>query len=421
MGSIVNTGDPSLVAGYRTSRGGTGLVQPRQSSAAQVVAHGDDQSFSVALNFGFEEMNRDFVGRKTIKLSNHGTTASTFNVSHVLPGGSPHTVSLDRSSVTVPARGSAEVGVTLNVPVATAGASNGAGLSFKEVAGIVQLTPAGAADNGGASIRVPYYLVPRALSDVSTKIGRLNGTNPSTVATVTNRQGAIAGDADFYAWGLADRKNPGRASNDVRAVGTQSFAWDATTQLLVFAVNTFDRWSNASTNEFDIYVDVDGDGVDDYVIVGIDQGLVQSGSFNGRMGSFVFSTRSAGASLFFLATAPTDSSTAELPALSSQLCRPAEPCLSASNPRVTYHAVAYDLINGGVNVVAGLAKYNVWSSAISQGGFATVAPHGTDQTNVISVNSAEWRRTPSKGLMIVTLDNKSGETEAQLIEVEVER
>ncbi len=415
--AIVNTGDPSQVARYRSSRGGTGLVQPGKSSVVQVVAHGNDHRFSTALNFGLEEMRADFQRTRSITLKNHGPVAATFNVSQANPAGAPHAVSLGQSSVTVPAQGSAVVDVTLSVPVATAGTSNGPGLSFREVAGIVQFTPANATDNGGATLRVPYYLVPRAQSDVSTRIGRLKGNNPSTVAKVTNRLGAIAGDADFYAWGLEDTQIPGRVSNDVRAVGAQSFDFNGTDQLLIFAVNTFDRWSNASTNEFDIFIDVDGDGIDDYIVIGVDRGLVTSGSFDGRLGAFVFSTRSAGASPNFLATAPTDSSTALLPVLSSQLCRAKEPCLSAANPRISYHARAFDLQNGGVKVVAGTAKYNVWSSAISQGGFATVAPRGSDDSNVISVNSAEWARTPAKGLMIVTLDNKSGKDEAQLIDV----
>jgi minor extracellular serine protease Vpr len=285
------------------------------------------------------------------------------------------------------------------------------------VAGIIQFTPAAPSDNGGATIRVPYYLVPRALSGVATTLGNISRRHPAATATVTNRRGAIAGDADFYAWGLFDPPNPGRVSNDVRAVGVQSFAWDASTQLMVFAVNTWDRWSNAGANEFDIYVDVDGDGVDDYIVVGADEGAVTSGEFNGRLGAFVFSTRSAGASLNFDATAPTDSSVAELPVLSSQLCLPQEPCLSATSPRITYHAVSYDLVNGGQDVVSGSAKFNVWSSAISQGGFVSVAPGATDTSNVITVNPTEWNQTPAKGVMVVTLDNKSGATEAQLVPV----
>jgi hypothetical protein len=63
----------------------------------------------------------------------------------------------------------------------------------------------------------------------------------------------------------------------------------------------------------------------------------------------------------------------------------------------------------------------VWASAISQGGFATVAPGGTDATNVIAVDSAEWALTPAKGLMIVTYDNKSGADEAQLIDVKIKK
>ena len=68
---------------------------------------------------------------------------------------------------------------------------------------------------------------------------------------------------------------------------------------------------NAASNEFDIYVDVNpaaNDG-DDYIIIGVDFGAVTAGVFNGRMAAFVFSTHSAGASVNFFATAPTDSST----------------------------------------------------------------------------------------------------------------
>ena len=418
--AIVNTGDPAKMVGPRISRGGTGLVQPLASTVVQVVARDESNRLSPALSFGFEEMGRDFVGTKTIKIKNHGRAPATFNVSQVRAAGSPHSVALDRTQVTVRGRENAELRVTLTVPVATVAPSNLGGLSFREVAGMVEFTPLSAADNSGIALRVPYYLVPRSLSDVSTRVGSLRGANPSAVATVTNR-GALAGDADFYAWGLSASRVPGRVSNDVRAVGAQSFDFDGAQQLLVFAVNTFDRWSNASTNEFDVNVDVDGDGLDDYVVVGVDQGAVQTGTFNGRLGVFVFSTRSAGATINFLATAPTDSSTALLPVLTSQLCRVGEPCLSAANPRLTYNVVAFDLANGGVKAVPGKAKYNVWSSAISQGGFATVAPGATDTSNVISVNSAEWQLTPAKGLMIVTLDNKSGREEAQLIEVEARR
>jgi subtilisin family serine protease len=437
--AIVNTGRPSGVAGYRTRVGGTGLAQAAGSTATQVVARTEGQRFGASLNFGFAEFSDRFRRTKDISLRNHGSADAIFTVAQAAASGSPHSVSLSTTSVWVPAHGEAEVSVTLDVPAATAGASD----AFHEVAGLIEITPASASDNAGVALRVPYYLVPRALSDVSTSIGKLRGTNPSTIATVTNKRGGISGDADFYAWGIVDKRisgddsesdgeddNTGKASNDVRAIGVQSFPdaipTNRTRRQIIFAINTYNRWSNASTNEFDIFVDVDGDGVDDYVIVGIDQGAVQLGRFNGVMGSFVFSTRSPGASIAFFASAPTDSSTALLPVLSSQLCRKGEPCLSDTpNPRLTYHAESFDLANGGKKVVAGSAKYNPWSSSISfkqgtdPGGFATVAPGATDATVSVSVNSAEANLTPALGVMVVTFDNKSGADEAQLIKVDV--
>ncbi len=208
---IVNTGLPSGVLDYRTSRGGTGLVQPVMSTKSQVSAFADDRRFAVAVNFGFEELKDDFSDRKTIKLKNHGSTAATFNVAQALPAGSPHTVTLNKTSVRVPARGDAEVEMRLKVPAATAGNST----QFREVAGLIQFTPASAADNGNVTLRVPYYMVPRAKSDISTQLGKFQGNDPATVAIVTNKRGVIAGNADFYAW-VSRTRRTGRSARSAR-------------------------------------------------------------------------------------------------------------------------------------------------------------------------------------------------------------
>jgi subtilisin family serine protease len=411
--AIINTADPAGVLNHRISRGGSGLVQPAGSTRTNVVASAG--KFATSLNFGFVQLNSNFSKEREITIRNLGSQDATFTVSQALPAGSPHTVTFDQTTIHVEAGESEDLEVELNVPVATAGASNGSGLSFQEVAGLIVLTPTGS-DNNGISLRVPYYLVPRALSGISTRMGsKLSKKNPVSTANISNR-GAIAGDADFYAWGLSDGRDAGKVSNDVRAVGVQSGAFSATAQFIGFSVNTYERWSNASTNEFDIFVDVNNDGIDDYVVVGVDQGAVQTGSFNGRMGSFVFSTRSPGASIAFFAQAPTDSSTANIFVLSSQLCRTGEPCLNAANPRFTYSAVSFDLANGGVDEVDGTAKYNAWSPAISTFGFQTVDP-GAAAQETIQVNAAEWAQTPALGLMVASLDNKAGSAETQLISV----
>ena len=431
--AIMNTGDPSQVTGttgFRISRGGTGLVQPAKSTVTQVTAKAVGDRFAISVNYGFEELKQDFSKTRTIRLDNHGGSAATFNIGVANAAGSPHSVAITSagivggpvSSITVPAGGSADVNVTLNVPVATVGNSTGStgnAAAFREVAGMVTFTPASASDNSGVTLRVPYYLVPRALSNVSTKLSNFNAAGNAT-ATVTNKGGPIGGIADFYTWGLEDKGEPGRAANDIRSVGVQSWvhpALPATERVIVFAVNVGNRWSNAAVSEYDIDVDVNGDNAADYTVVGVDQGAVQTGTFNGVMGSFVFSTRSPGASLVFLATAPHDSSTILIFVRSAQLCRTGEPCLNAANPRLGYSAIGFDVTETAApDPVDGIAKYNAWSSSISQGDFVGVAPNAT--VNVpITKNAAEWVQTPALGLMIVTHDNKAGVDEAQTIRV----
>jgi hypothetical protein len=411
--AIVNTGAPSLVADYATSRGGTGVVQPARSTQSQVVARSKSSPLGVALNFGYAELAHDFIGTTQLRLHNNGSTPATFKVAQANAAGSPHAVSFSESTITVAPNADAQLVVQLRVPAATAGDSS----AFNDVGGLVQLTPASPSDNAGVALRVPYHLVPHALSDVSTSLGKLtNGANPTTTAKVSNK-GVIAGDADFYAWGLSDAST-GNATNDVRAIGVQSFGTgDPDVALMVFAVNGYNRWSNASVNEFDIYVDVDGDGKDDYVVVGVDDGIVRAGDFNGVRNTFVLS-QGTGAGTFLGASAPTDSSTALLVLTTDQLCLPQDKCLSrTASPRLSYHYVSYDLFRGApMKVGSGLARFNPWNSAISQGGFATVPPRGSASVP-IQVNSAEWALTPAKGVMVVTLDNAAGAQEAQLLGV----
>jgi subtilisin family serine protease len=420
--AIVNTGNPSAIGGlapYRTSRAGSGLVQPVNAVKTDVIAFGDTATST--LNFGFDELNANFSKSRQIKLRNKGGSSATFNIAQTNAAGSPHSIVLGSNSVTIPAGGEATVNVTLNVPVGTAGDSNAAALSFREVAGLVTFTPTGGSNNG-VSLRVPYYLVPRALSGVNVQMQTSVTTgSPSTNANVSNPSGPIAGNVDFYAWGIEDVNDAGTSSTDVRAVGVQSFP-AGSNRTIVFAVNTWDRWSNASTNEFDVLVDVDPANAngDDYAVVGADQGLVQANAFNGRMAAFVFDLKApiAPTSVLFFATARTDSSTALLPISSTQLCVAGNPCLSAENPRFTYHANGFDLRSDFVDIVPGVGSYNAWSSSISQGMFANV-PVGGAGAVPVAITPAEWALTPALGSMIVSLDNKAGKDEAALMPLEL--
>jgi minor extracellular serine protease Vpr len=405
--AIVNTADPAKVSGYSTRIAGAGLIQAPGAVSTQVVATGDPGT--ATLNFGFAEIDKDFHQTKTVQLRNFSKNAVKFTVSTALDSGSPHTATPKRSTVTVPGNGTANVPVELTVPVATAGTS----AAFNDVAGLVTFTPAGSGQNNGVALRVPYYLVPQAVSKVETKLDvnalRKNG---SATATVTNRKGVSSGVADFYAWGLTDTRDRGLASNDLKAVGVQSIPG-----FVGFAISTQRRWSNPAANEFDVYVDVNGDGVDDYDVVGVDYGQLTTGSANGQMATAVFDLRTGAGTVLFFADAPLDSSALILPALVSQLCVSGSPCLSAANPRLTYHVVSFDTVEGTSDTIDGTASYNAFTPAISTGMVDTVAPNAT-VTDTIAIDQAEWAKTPAKGLMIVSHDNESAD-ETQFIPVKL--
>ncbi len=334
--------------------------------------------------------------------------------------GAPHTLTPSGASVTVAPGTFGAVDVTLAVPMATAGDAS----AFREVAGLVRFTPQ-AGGNNGIVLKVPYYLVPRPSSLVDVTVADSTPDTPSftTTATVTNdADAAIAGSADFYAWGLRDGEDADGSPADMRAIGVQSFDIGGGNRLIGFGVSTWNRWSNASTTEFDIFVDVDPQNAngDDYIVVGVDNGAISAGVFNGLFDAFVFSTRSAGASsLAGSLGALTDGSTAFLPILSSQLCRAGEPCLSAANPRFTYNAVGFDLNEEEEDDMPLSAWFNPWTPAIftdNEFDFLTVDPDDSATTDV-TIDRPEWNSTPARGLMVIVNDNTSGEAEAELIEV----
>ena len=215
--AIINTADPSLAGSsttpFRISRGGSGEIQPAKSTKTDVVAYNngggpEGSNFDVAVSFGFEELDHNFSKDGHIRLDNNGSSDATFNIAPTLPQGSPRTITLDKSSVTVPAGKHADVKFRLDVPAATGGAANGSGLSFQEVAGLITFTPAAAGDNHGIALSVPYYLVQRPMSKVEAKVAPGSKLAPGQTATInlTNKADApLAGDADFYAWGLWTR------------------------------------------------------------------------------------------------------------------------------------------------------------------------------------------------------------------------
>jgi subtilisin family serine protease len=411
--AVVQTASPSALLDFSPRIEGSGLVQAVGATATSVTAQagdgGDERGGNLGLlSFGVAELTRDFNEDRELVIVDHGKLPATFTATATSSAGVPHTVKLSSSTVSVRGHDATELRMTLNVPAATAGATHdGSGtVQFTDASGVISLTPQGSANNGVA-LNLPYYVVTRARSNVD---AALRGEkNPSI--RLTNRNGAITGFGDFYAWGLKNPKTGTISTSfEPRAVGVQSYPFSTTDNLLVFAVNTYGRFSNPASGEYDIYLDVNGDGVYDFVLYSADVGSATTGSANGQIGTFLFNLTTHTATAQFLADAPTDGSTVLMPVLASHLG------ITPKNPRFSYAVQAFD-DNGAGEAVVGVASFNAFTPAVSNAMFVAVAPN-TSTDVPVAIDPVEITKTPPLGFMVVTEDNKSGESQADLLRLE---
>ncbi len=437
--ALVTTADPEKVAGQNVVRGGLGLVDAAQAVSTQVVVGGDKYGTTSgwfrepSLSFGFAEPSLAYAGVKTLTVHNKGSKTVTYKVSSTAnPESRPAKVVLSERTVKIKPGKTAKILVALAADARKLGSSTGDDqFALNQVSGNVVLT------SDTEVLRVPYLLIPRARAKVTdqnkgsfpltvkaSKSKSTDGsksktkTQPATSATVKliNKGGALAAGADFYTWGLKDGKDVPKGTPgggfDLRAAGVQSFA-DAEDALLVFAVNNHDRWSNAATNEFDVEIDIDGDGATDWIVFSYDSGAVRSGSFNGLTEVFLQEVATGGLyAAGFEAVAPTDSSTILLPVWASDLG------LSAASGAFSYTVSGYSLEGEGEDTFSSAATYNPWARAVEDGQYAEVPVAGrkTKATEVTAaIDPAQWAVQQPLGLMAVVLDNKSGGDEAVLI------
>src|SRR5882762_8050633 len=432
--AIANTADASQLGDFQAKLGGSGLVQPFAATRTSVVARGTRDAGNVS--FGVAEFSHDFSGEERIRVQNLGSSTQTFAAS-VIQGpsttnpatslNSPHSVTVSPSSVKLNPGESAEVRVRLSVPAATAGSASGtsgpAGFgAFRQASGLVMFSPTTANGKGGASLAVPYFLVSRARSEVEAKLasGDFGPARPSTKAEVRNHSPAVTGTADFYAWGLRGN-NKKAATAGLRAVGVQSInAQDvglpaSVGKLLVFAVNVFHPWTTPVQNEYDILLDVNGDGKFDFAVasVGLSSGRVRVNIFDLSKSPAVQVKQT----VVFNATAPNNESTILLPIVAADVG------VKASSPRFAYAAQGFDGFTGdsdalGENadgtVAANAGRFNAFNNAVSTGAFAVVGPRSRASVP-LTINPAEFAATPALGVMVVGIGNFSGRAEANLL------
>ena len=417
--SVVSTADPEKVAGQNLVIGGVGLVDAAQAVSTTVTATGDafrtesGWARESALSFGFQESPLGFGGIKTVTVRNDGTKPVTYKATTAPSAESIKAkVGLSTKSITVRPGATAKILLTVvasakDVPTSVVADDP---FAFYEISGDIVLT------STDGALRVPYLLVPRSNATVSTPTSALftkkqpvaNGTKKISLWNVFGAQPTAS--ADVYTWGLSDPKDAtaelADTGYDLRAAGVQSFATGGD-HLLVFAVNTYKRWSNAASNEFDVVLDTDRDGEADWIVFSYDSGSVRTGSSDGLAEVFVVNAKTGalGAS-GFLTQAPTDSSTALLPVYASDL---------GITGAFDYTVAAYGT-TGGSDEASGWATYDPSAPAISNGQFVDVPTRGSASVDV-AVDAAQVAAQKPLGSMVVVYDNPSGAGEALLVKL----
>ena len=375
--AIMNTADPSLDLSYEPRLSGAGVVQIQRAidTKADILA-GNGQS---TLSYGAEQLAGAYSETLPMTIENTGGTPLTYSIAGSFNGSSlGAAISASPSTVTVAAGSTETVQVTLLLSAAQVAALPNAETSnfgvLVNVRGAVVATPT----TGGAgiySLRVPFLVAPRALSGVTTssasapRVSPGTGSGRTTSITVHNG-GFVSGNADVYSWGISDPADT-VSPYDVRAAGVQvlpgaALGGEDTDRSLIFAVNMHRGWSTPAASEVDVPIDINHDNKVDAYVIGIDYGEATAGDFDGRYVALItdasFTVIDA-----WIADAPMNTSTMELPVLASEIG------LSSARSVFTYGVTAFDLQNGAVDPT-GTATFDAYAPAVTTGEFESTRP-----------------------------------------------
>jgi minor extracellular serine protease Vpr len=437
--AIMNTADDTLNIGYNTRRAGSGVVQAQKAVNSSVLATTTDALDSIA--FGYVPGSGDFSAHKAFTLTNNGSSSATYNLSVATNGGqSGALVTVSPSTVTIPMGQTVTVQVSLSISAAAFAAlpsddtfSIGVG-GVLTVRGAIVATPASGHASDNQTLRVPYIIVPRGLSNVvagtpsafkkTPPLPPAPGQAPPPGVTFTSslpltNGGIHTGTADLYAWGIHDANESGQPM-DVRDVGVQVLPGAAlggadSDRSLVFAVSTWGRATNQTVSEYDVAIDIDGDGVTDFFVVGVDLGAVTTGSFNGQMASFTINAATGDIIDAFFADAPMNGSIVELPALASELGLSERPVSGRARQSFIYTVNAFSIVPGTFVDTTASATFNPFNPAVSSGNFATLGA-GASTTMPLTVDQDQQKKTPSLGWLVISVDDANGAPQADEVQ-----
>jgi len=266
---------------------GAGRVDAARAVHTEVTAVGDADL--VSLNWGVVTLDAETtVLTKTVTLHNHGSFTETYRADWTFQGDSFRwgvDIDILPPSAQIAPGGSATFDVVLTLDATQIPTSFDA--LAEEYYGYIlfdlQAVMAMSADRMSEELKVPFYFQPRPYAT-------LTAVGDTTIAPSTTDVGSVAishsGTITSSTWmypALAWNETPDpdmAGPGDVRMFG-MDYGWEHATygDIFVVAVDAWDAWHVPQPYfaEFDLYLDVDEDGVPDIVNFNYDYGLLGGG------------------------------------------------------------------------------------------------------------------------------------------------
>ena len=321
---LVNTGETEVgnsaftAARAPITRVGGGEVRVNRAVNAAAAAW-DDATGEGIVSYGMLEVSQPIAVTKSVRVRNYAPTVRTFSIAPVFrfeedaAGGA--VVFRAPASVQVGAGGDAvfEFTMEINPDALPANAmnsgsegSNGAALTFNEFDGYLAL------DDGSAILRLPWHVLPRRAADLRPTADTFAAGAFPDVIGLTN---AGSGTAQVDAYSLIalspDLPEGARGSQsptpDLRAFGVNTFPVEAgfcsaePSFVWAFAITTWEEQSHLVPVSHIVELDVDRDGIVDFVVLNRDAAAGPPG-FNqvddGRQLTWVLGETTASAFFF---------------------------------------------------------------------------------------------------------------------------
>ena len=288
------------------SRTGAGELRVDRAVSSTTSVWDASNPLSVSMSFGTYRLSANQTFKKKVVVRNYSGASRIYTISNTYrdaPNTSGFTLSFP-STLFVAANGSANFTVTGVVNAAALpawlldGGSNGGNgelLNTVEYAGYLTFS------DPNDTVHFPWHILPHKSANVQVGANSLALNGNVTSLPISNLSAPISGQADAFSltgtgvqFPPSVLPAPGSdfAVINLQAVGVRlvCFSNCSTTPTfgVQFAITTFGQRSHPDVPaEFDVHIDANHDGQDDFVVFNADIGFVMAGAYSGQNGVFV--------------------------------------------------------------------------------------------------------------------------------------